>query len=105
MIRPALAATLLLAIMQFGFAHTGAGRPYEGRNLAAACANCHGTNGARSLGDVPALAGQKKELLVRQMQDFRSGVRAATVMQQIAKGYTDDQIESLAAFFAAQKAL
>lgn len=71
------------------------------RNLAAACATCHGTNGA-SHGDMPALAGREKSFLVQQMQDFKSGKRPATVMHQIARGYSDEQVETLAAYFAAQ---
>ena len=76
--------------------------PPAGRALAATCANCHGTNGA-SVGDVPSLAGMAKDDIVRKMQDFRSGARPATIMHQLAKGYTDAQIETLAAWFAAQK--
>ena len=77
--------------------------PNLGRNLAAACANCHGTNGASQPG-MPALAGQQRPYLVQQMQDFKAGKRPATIMHQIAKGYSDEQIEALAAYFSAQKA-
>ncbi len=77
--------------------------PNLGRNLAAACANCHGTNGVSQQG-MPNLAGQQRTYLVQQMQDFRAGKRSATIMHQIAKGYTDEQIEALAAYFSAQKA-
>jgi cytochrome c553 len=73
-----------------------------GRNLASACANCHGTNGA-SLQGMPPLAGRQKSFIVRQMQDFRAGRRPATVMHQIARGYTDEQIEAIAAYLSAQK--
>ncbi len=38
------------------------------------------------------------------MQDFRSGARNGTVMPQLAKGYTDAQIDAMAAWFAAQPA-
>src|SRR3989449_9533692 len=77
--------------------------PNLGRNLAAACANCHGTNGV-SLQGMPNLAGQQRAYLVQQMQDFKTGKRPATIMHQLAKGYTDEQIEALAAYFSAQKA-
>ena len=72
------------------------------RGMAATCANCHGTDG-RSLGTVPGLAGADKSYIVQQMQDFKAGKRPATIMHQLAKGYTDEQIEQLAAYFAAQK--
>src|SRR5262245_38606530 len=72
------------------------------RDLAAACATCHGTNGA-SVQGMPWLAGQSKGYIVERMLEFRAGRRPATVMHQIAKGYTDEQIDALATYFAAQK--
>jgi len=52
---------------------------------------------------MPNLAGQQRDYLVQQMQDFRAGKRPATIMHQIAKGYSDEQIDALAAYFSAQK--
>lgn len=77
--------------------------PNYGRNLAASCAICHGTNGVNA-GGLPNLAGQSGDYLARQLRDFRDGKRAATIMHQIAKGYTESQIDALAAYFSAQKA-
>ena len=73
------------------------------RDLAATCSNCHGTNGV-SEGGTDSLAGMPKADIVRKMQDFKMGRRSATVMQQLAKGYTDEQIELVAGWYAAQKA-
>jgi len=72
------------------------------RNLAATCANCHGTGG-KSQGIVPSLAGQPKADLMQKMNEFRDGKRAAAVMHQIAKGYTPEQIDLVTSWFAAQK--
>ena len=72
-----------------------------GRDIAANCASCHGTDG-RSRAAVPSLAGRDAAVIVQRMKEFRDGRRAATVMQQLAKGYTDAQIEAAAAYFAAQ---
>jgi len=72
------------------------------RDLASGCANCHGTNG-KSVGIVPPLAGLDRDYIVLQMQDFKRGRRPSTVMHQIAKGYSDEQIELMAEYFAAQK--
>jgi cytochrome c553 len=72
------------------------------RNLAATCANCHGTNGA-ARGDMKVLAGVKAETLIALMNDFRSGNQPATIMHQISKGYTDEQIKLIAGYFAAQQ--
>jgi cytochrome c553 len=77
--------------------------PNLGRNLAAACATCHGTNGVSRAG-MPALAGRDASEIARLMQDFTSGKRPATVMHQIAKGYSAEQVATIAAYFAAQKA-
>ena len=74
-----------------------------GRNLAAPCAICHGTDGRAVTKDVVPLAGLPKDHVATQMKAFRDGKRPATVMHQIARGYTDPQIDAIAAWFAAQK--
>ena len=71
------------------------------RSLAATCFTCHGTDG-RSVGGVPpSLAGQNKDYLLKQLQEFRDGKRPATIMHQHAKGYTDEQLNLIAGYFAA----
>jgi cytochrome subunit of sulfide dehydrogenase len=100
MLPPALAAALIATTTACAMA-----QPLDSgtaRNLAATCANCHGTNGV-SVGEVGSLAGKPQEEIVRKMQEFKSGARPATVMDQLAKGYTDEQIRALAGWFAAQK--
>lgn len=74
----------------------------HGRVVAATCASCHGTNGV-SHGAIPGLAGLDKAYFVKQMQAFKAGTRPATVMHQHAKAYTDEEIEQMAALFAAVK--
>lgn len=73
-----------------------------GARLAASCTGCHGTNGATQGNALPSLAGQPKEQLLAALKDFKSGKRPATIMSQLAKGYTDEQLEALASYFAAQ---
>lgn len=93
------AAMLLLAA-------PAAGQPSAAnvaRSLAATCANCHGTNGV-SVGEVAALAARPKGDIVRKMQDFKAGRLPGTIMPQLAKGYTDEQIDLIAGWFAAQRA-
>lgn len=72
------------------------------RSWAAACANCHGTNG-QALSGMEALAGVNKDDMVKKMLDFKSGRKPATIMHQLAKGYSDEQIVAIAGYFAAQK--
>ena len=74
------------------------------KSLAANCANCHGTFGKTSEdAALPSLGGMKSDYLFEQMQAFKSGARSATIMHQIAKGFSDDQIKLLAGYFARQK--
>ena len=101
-IRAWAAAMALVATGTAGFAQST--DMLHVRALAATCAACHGTDGRAVAGEanIP-LAGLTKERIVSQVQDFRDGKRPATVMHQIAKGYTPEQIELIAAYFAAMK--
>ena len=85
-----------------GLAHAQAPSALQVRSWAAACANCHGTNGQAQPG-MESLAGVNKDDIVKKMQDFKAGRKPATIMHQLAKGYSDDQIQAIAAYFAAQK--
>jgi cytochrome c553 len=76
--------------------------PLQVRSMAAACASCHGTAGI-ALSGMESLAGQPKDDLLKKMLDFKSGKKPATIMHQLAKGYSDEQLEQLAGYFAALK--
>lgn len=97
---------LNIAIAAFGIAGlAGAAQaqdPHLARNLAATCANCHGTNG-HSVGGMDSLAGESKEKLMQKLADFRSGDKPATIMHQIVAGYTEEQIDLITTWFAEQK--
>jgi cytochrome subunit of sulfide dehydrogenase len=97
-----LAATAATA--QPAASNTAATELLRQRTLAAACAQCHGTAGKAAPGTpLASLAGMPAAYLTQQMKAFKTGERTATVMHQIAKGYSDEQIAQLAAYFAAQK--
>lgn len=99
----ALSAALLLALAAVPVAAQDVAALRQ-QALAATCANCHGTQGRAVDGTtVPGLAGMPAAYLVEQLKTFKAGTRPATVMHQLAKGYSDSQIEQLAAYFAAQK--
>ncbi|MBL8489275.1 MAG: c-type cytochrome [Rhodocyclaceae bacterium] len=66
------------------------------------CFNCHGTDG-RGKSAIPPLAGKDRTLFVEQMKGYRTGTLQATIMHQLAKGYTDEEIAVLADWFAKQK--
>ena len=98
-------ASCAAALLAAGFAGGAAAQdPVYARNLASACFTCHGTDG-RSVGGVPpALAGRNKAELLEIMKGFKSGTRPATLMHQQAKGYSDQQLEAIAGYFAGAKA-
>ena len=73
------------------------------RSLVATCAQCHGTEGRSVANEIPPIAGMSRDLIVARMREFRSGRRPATVMQHVAKGYDDEQIELIAAYLARRR--
>lgn len=100
-------STILLAV---GLALLGSARAQQppseavvARSLAATCANCHGTNGQARDGMKP-LAGMSAAKILATLADFKSGAQTGTVMPQIARGYTDEQIRLIANHMAAQPA-
>lgn len=77
----------------------------SGELLGQNCAACHGTDGREFNEAMPSLAGMQPAVFVRAMQEFREGKRPAIVMDRIAKAFSDDEIEVMAAFFAEQPAV
>ena len=71
--------------------------------LSNTCAGCHGTAGASAGHSIPILAGLPSEYFRRAMQQYKSGVRYSTIMGRIAQGYSDAEIEAMAAFFEKQQ--
>ena len=70
-----------------------------GEGLADACTSCHGIGG-RSQGYIPSIAGVKKAILLRQLEAFRAQTAQATIMNRIARAYTDSELEALADYFS-----
>jgi cytochrome subunit of sulfide dehydrogenase len=73
--------------------------------LAGTCANCHGTDG-RSPGPIASIAGRPESALRAQLQAFKAETPppGTTIMNRLAKGYTDEQIDALAKHFSQIKA-
>ena len=84
----------------FAIAQDNAAAP----SLAATCANCHGPEGRSATKEVASLAGLPRDYIVSTMKAFQEGRRPATVMQQIAKGYSDEQLALIAEYFSARRA-
>lgn len=72
------------------------------RQIASTCLSCHGPDG-KSKSAMPSLAGMDKSYFVMQMKAFASGQRPASVMHRHAKGYTEQEFEKMADYFAALK--
>jgi sulfide dehydrogenase cytochrome subunit len=106
---PQLARHMLMALtLSAGFTVTAhaqqSATDLHNRATAAMCANCHGTEGRTVDGSVvPALAGMPKDYMVRQMKAFKDGSRPATVMHQLTKGLTDQQIDTISTYYASLK--
>jgi cytochrome c553 len=68
------------------------------------CASCHGAHGEGSSTGVPRLAGQDSEYLSHALAMFKAGTRASPIMQPIAQGLGDTDIQALSAYFSGQSA-
>ena len=71
----------------------------SGAALANTCFSCHGTDG-RSAGDMPTIAGKSENFITEKLQAFKSDSLDATIMNRIAKGFSDQEIAALAKFFS-----
>jgi cytochrome subunit of sulfide dehydrogenase len=72
------------------------------QTLAVSCSGCH-TNSPKLNTAIPRIRGRPAAVIVEAMHSFRSGRRPATVMDRIAKGFTDDEIKQMAEYFSGQK--
>lgn len=100
-LRLACSLGLMLAV---GSAWSADPQALRNRALAATCAHCHGTDGRAQAGEPMArLAGQTKDYLLTQLLAFRTGQRPATIMHQITRGYSPEQLDAVATYFAAQQ--
>jgi len=71
--------------------------------LAFTCAGCHGTDGSSVGPSSPSIAAMDPDVFIDTMQAYKQDQYNATIMNRIAKGYTDEQIKGMAWFFAKQK--
>ena len=74
----------------------------SGQAMVQTCYVCHGPEG-RSAEAVPALLRGQKEFVVRQMIEFKTDRRPATIMNRVAKSYSDEQIMAIADYLAVLK--
>jgi sulfide dehydrogenase cytochrome subunit len=101
-VRSGLLGLIILVIPAFA---TGAGA--QGTRAAAplavqACASCHGQAGAGS-GSTPAIAGRDRQEFVATMRAFRANEKPASIMNRVARGFTDEEYVAMADHFAAAR--
>jgi sulfide dehydrogenase cytochrome subunit len=97
--KPATGLASVLAVLALaGTAHAA---PLEIPPGASSCSGCHAASPTVAT-PVPPLVGREPAEIVAAMQAFRSGQRPATVMDRIAKGFSDDEVAAIAAWYHAQ---
>ena len=69
---------------------------------ASSCSGCHATD-AKAGTSVPPLKGRSAADISEAMADYKTGKRQGTIMDRIAKGFSDEEIKAIAAWYAAQK--
>ena len=90
---------LVAAVVVLAWNAPAAAAPPAG---AAACSGCHATSPGVAT-PVPRLAGRDAADIVKAMQEFRAGNRPGTVMDRIAKGFTDEEVQAIAAWYAGKR--
>jgi cytochrome c553 len=95
-----LVSIVLLALSPAAFA---AGDAAAGKAKAAVCGACHGPDGNKPIdANTPKLAGQHEDYLAKVLRDYRSGARANAIMGAQVATLKEQDIDDLAAYFAAQ---
>lgn len=92
------APALLLAL---GIAPVQADGP-SGAALAFTCAGCHGTDGSSVGPSSPSIAAMDPGVFIDAMDAYKMDARNSTIMNRIAKAYSDEQIKAMAWYFAKQ---
>lgn len=97
-----LVGTMLLLACQTTKTETPKAAPITtaaAANMGNNCFTCHGPEG-KSPGSIPSLNGKSADVIVKTLNDFKSGARPSTVMGRHAKGYTDAEIAAIASYIS-----
>jgi cytochrome c553 len=98
-----LALLLLLMLMLMTGTSMASPSVQKGEAISGQCAACHGTDGKAVNTSYPNLAAQNYQYLVDQLKKFKTGERQNSIMQALASGLSDEQIEDLSAYYASLK--
>jgi len=96
--------TIAVTLALFGFTITvlAAGDVAAGKQKSTSCAACHNADGNSNSGEWPKLAGQHPIYLVKQLNNFKSGERVNAIMNGMAAPLSEQDMDDLAAYYAAQ---
>lgn len=97
--RKSLLFSMISILLAAGLPAVASAEVSRGAILASTCFTCHGPDG-KSPGAMPSIYGVPADSLVKTLQDFKSGMRPATVMDRHAKGYSDDEIREIADYLS-----
>lgn len=95
-------ATRIIVVAAIVLASTGLASAAEAPPGATSCSGCHAGN-PRVDTPVPPLSGRPAADIAAQMIAFKSGQRPGTIMDRIAKGFSEDEIRAIAAWYELQK--
>lgn len=94
-----LSVIAVLAVLLFLPMTASADKMSRATMLSYTCAGCHGTDGA-SPGSIPSIECKTSDYLLKVMKEYRDGKRSSTIMGRHVKGYTDDELQTIAGFYA-----
>ena len=88
----------LFALLVIAAPRPSAAEELKGEALADACTSCHGIGG-RSRGAIPSINGLSKAAFIQALRAYRAQTKSATIMNRIARAYSDADIDALADYF------
>ena len=96
-LKPILVASALIGLSQWsGLSVAQTADQLYKRGLAATCANCHGTDGKGVVdGGMPLINNLTSAQMLEKLKAYKSGALEGTIMPQLAKDYTDDQLTTI----------
>jgi len=102
--RPIQLVAALAALLLAGAGNAASSNKIDSRQaelLASSCFNCHGTDGRHGRDSIPAIGGKNQDVLLTQLLDFKADqVPGATVMNRLARGFSDAELAAIARYFS-----
>ena len=95
-------ATRIIVAAAIALASASAAYAADAPPGAASCSGCHAASASVQT-PVPPLSGRPAADTVSQMAEFKSGARKGTIMDRIAKGFTEDETRAIATWYEQQK--